>query len=67
MDQQEMIDSLRLLFGEIKTMDPAGAPYKRLCKILDNADDEALKAVYEAKIPFASLLAFNRMHRRGIK
>ncbi len=34
--------------------------------ILDQANDEALIAVYNANIKFASLLAFNRMMRRGL-
>jgi len=53
-------------FAQIERMDPSGKAYDRLCKILDSADDEALKAVYAAKIRFASKLAFNRLLRRGL-
>jgi hypothetical protein len=60
------ITALRAAFSGIRTMDPSGPIYDRLCAILDRADDEALKAAHAAKIPFVSSLAFNRMIRRGI-
>ena len=60
------ITTLRTAFSGIQKMDPSGPHYPRLCAILDQADDEALKAVHAARIPFVSLLAFNRMVRRGI-
>jgi hypothetical protein len=53
-------------FANIKTMDPSGPAYSKLCAILDRASDEALIAVHSAKINFASNLAFNRMLRRGL-
>jgi hypothetical protein len=53
-------------FAHIERMDPSGNAYGRLCRILDNADDEALKAVYAARIRFVSSLALNRMVRRGL-
>lgn len=60
------IVALRAEFSKIKTIDPDGAAYKGLCAILDRADDAALKACHEAKIPFVSKLAWNRMFRRGL-
>ena len=66
MTQTETINLLREAFGKIERIDPAGPAYARLCDILDRADDAALTAVYRARIPFASLLAGNRMYRRGI-
>lgn len=66
MNQAETIKTLRAAFGNINTIDPDGPVFKKICAILDRADDAALKAVHEAKIPFASTLAFNRMLRRGL-
>jgi hypothetical protein len=45
---------------------PQRAAYKRLCSILDRADNDALKTAYAAKIPFVSSLSLNRMLERGI-
>jgi ribosomal protein S2 len=66
MTTAQQINYLRQAFGAIQTMDPCGSNYKRLCAILDRADDEALKAAHAAKIPFVSALAFNRMLKRGL-
>lgn len=66
MTDSEMITTLRTAFTQINTMDPEGAAYVGLCDILDNADDDALKAVHAAGIKFVSQLAFNRMIRRGL-
>jgi hypothetical protein len=60
------IATLRTAFAKITKMDPSGPAYRRLTAILDRADNDALKAVHAAKIPFASSLALNRMIRRGI-
>lgn len=66
MAHEATISTLRQAFGAIKGMDPSGPAYSKLCGILDQADDDALRAVRAAKIPFVSSLAFNRMIRRGI-
>ena len=62
----QMIKTLRDYFGAVERLDPDGKAYKGLCAILDKADDKALKAVHAANIKFVSVLAFNRMIRRGI-
>lgn len=61
-DVQEMRDT----FGRLHGMNPDGLVYRKLCQILDDASDEALKALVEAKIKFVSLLAFNRCLKRGV-
>lgn len=66
MTQAQMITSLRAAFGNVERMDPDGPTCRRLCALLDRADNDALKAVREANINFVSALAFNRMIRRGI-
>jgi hypothetical protein len=66
MTTSEMIISLRASFGKIERMDPNGSIYRGACSLLDRCDDDALKAVYKAKIKFVSSLALNRMIRRGI-
>jgi hypothetical protein len=57
---------LRAAFATIEKVDIDGPVYRGLVAILDRADNDALKAVHAAKIPFASSLALNRMIRRGI-
>lgn len=64
MDQ--MIETLRCAYGKHERMDPDGKAYKGICDLLDRADDATLKAVHAANIKFVSMLAFNRMIRRGI-
>lgn len=53
-------------FGKMNGMDPDGPVYRRLCAILDNANDEALVILRAAKIKFVSSLAANRAARRGL-
>ena len=60
------IEQLRRDFSKFQRMDPEGPVYQRLCAILDRADNDALRAAYEANIPFVSSLALNRMIRRKI-
>lgn len=60
------IETIRSAFGNLNTVDPDGPVYKSLCKLLDRADDDALRAAYAANIKFVSSLALNRMIRRGI-
>jgi hypothetical protein len=66
MTQAQMITEIRQAFAKVQRIDPCGETYKRVCNLLDRADDNALKAAYEAKIPFVSSLALNRMVRRGL-
>lgn len=64
---KEMIEKLRQTYSKIETMDPESVAYKGICKALDNSSDEALKQMSEANIKFLSLLAVNRLIRRGVK
>jgi hypothetical protein len=66
MSLAENIKAVAAGFAKGERLDPSSEVYTRLCKILDAADNEALKAVYAANIQFASKLAFNRMIRRGL-
>lgn len=59
-----LISTLRASFANVESM--SDASYKKLCAILDTADNDALRAAYEAKIKFVSPLALNRMIRRGL-
>ena len=61
-----MVDYLRTKMAGVDKMDPDGEPYKKLCKILDNATPEALRVVFAAKIKFVSNLALNRLIRQGL-
>jgi hypothetical protein len=62
----QMIESLRNSFGALARMDPEGPIYRRLCNILDRADDVALLTAKDASIKFVSSLALNRCIRRGL-
>lgn len=66
MTAKQMIPIIRSCFGSVETIDPSGPIYARLCALLDRADDNALRAVYKAKIKFVSPLALNRMIARGL-
>jgi hypothetical protein len=66
MTQATLINQIRQAFGSVENMDPSGSVYPRLCALLDRCDNDALKAVYAARIRFVSGLALNRMIRRGI-
>lgn len=61
-----MADQLRERMANVKGIDPSGKFYLGVCKALDRCDDDALRAVYNAKIKFISALAWNRMLRRGL-
>lgn len=66
MNFMAIITTLQTAFGELETIDPSGANYKKLCMILDRADDDALRYVYAADIKIVSKLAFNRMLTRKL-
>ena len=61
-----LIETLKDRYSQIQTLDPSGPGYKRLCAILDHADDDTLKFLHNENIKFVSPLAFNRMIRRGL-
>jgi len=60
------VETLRREFGRLKRLNPDGPIYRKLADILDNASDEALIAIKDAKIPFVSALALNRCIRRNL-
>lgn len=63
---RETIDMLRKEFGRLERLNPDGPIYRKLVDILDNANDEALVAIKDAKIPFVSTLALNRCILRNL-
>jgi len=60
------IEVLKAEFSKIKTIDPAGDAYKKLCAALDSASDATLLELRSMEVPFVSSLALNRCLRRGI-
>ena len=60
-----LISQLHASAAKIQTVDPEGPTYKAICKCLDAASNDALRAVHEANIKFFSALALNRLIRRG--
>lgn len=67
MTSTAQITEMKATFDNLTSMHPAGMVYRRLCNILDRADDNALVTVYRANIKFVSRLALNRMIRRGVQ
>lgn len=63
---KETLDYLRREYGKLDSIDPDGAIYKRLCRILDSASDKALIEAKNANIKFVSSLALNRCISRGL-
>lgn len=57
------IDTLKQHYSKIKTIDPDGASYKALVKVLDSLDQNQLKQLANEKISFVSNLARNRVKR----
>lgn len=64
---EPLIKQLRSSYGSIDKIDPEGPAYKRLIAILDKADVSTLKALVSADIKFVSVLARNRLTRKGVK
>lgn len=62
----DQIETLRSQYARLKTVDPEGPAYRRLCTMLDGLPDTVLLQVSKAGIKFVSTLAINRCVRRGI-
>lgn len=60
------IQTVSAQFAKLDSIDPDGPLYQRLVGLLDRCDDDAIVAVYDARIKFVSALALNRMIRRGL-
>lgn len=62
-----MIDTLRAEYGKINAIDPCGPSYAKLTAMLDKLPREALQqlATAEPRVKFVSLLANNRLNRKG--
>lgn len=58
---------LKLKMDNIERIDPEGAFYISVCRILDAANNDALEIIWREKIRFISNLALNRLIRRGVK
>lgn len=52
---------LRVEFGKIKTVDPTSETYQRIIKILNGMNQDQLRQMRDAQIPFMSRLAINRI------
>lgn len=59
----DMLEKLRLQWGGVKGVDPAGSSYKALTDMLDTLDADKLKQLVDARIKFVSPLARNRLSR----
>jgi hypothetical protein len=62
----EMIEKLRQKYSTIKTIDPCGENYQKLCEQLDQMESKLLVQLRDANIAFLSSLARNRCVRRKI-
>ena len=58
------ITELRSRFAKINSVDPDGAAYAGMCKLLDALDQEDLSMLAVSNIKFLSKLAANRVVRR---
>lgn len=58
---EEHIEKLRAGYAGIKTVDPEGEAYPKMCAMLDKLSQEQLKQLAGAKIKFLSGLARNRV------
>jgi hypothetical protein len=57
------LDALRSQMSGIKRIDPSSPSYKKMTAHLDSLSPVQLKQIHEAKIPFLSNLAHNRIIR----
>lgn len=60
------LEELRAEYGKIERMDPDGALYENLIKALDLLDTPKLEMLANAQIKWVSILARNRVIRRGM-
>jgi hypothetical protein len=61
------LDQLRSQMSGIKRIDPSSPSYKKMTAHLDSLNPAQLKQIHEAKIPFLSNLAHNRIIRAANK
>ena len=57
---------LRKEFAAIKTVDPEGPTYARLCAFLNARSTRELTDLVQARIPWVSSLAQNRVTKRQL-
>ena len=62
----QQLTVLRNSMARINKVDPESPTYEKMIKLLDDASDELLKQLAGAEIKFISMLARNRVMRRGI-
>lgn len=53
--------TLRAEYGRIERVDPTGPAYRRMIAFLDAAGVPALRQLRDARVPFLSRLAANRV------
>lgn len=56
-----LIPQLRAAYGSIHSIDPTGPSYQKLVTLLDSVDRPTLQLLADAKIPWVSSLAYNRL------
>lgn len=56
---------LRSEYAKIRSIDPEGETYKKICEFLDARTDKELRDFVAAKIKFISALANNRLIQRN--
>ena len=66
MNAEQQISDLRRTYAKVRTVDPSGETYRRLCALLDRMDNDTLAGFAGAGIPWVSSLALNRCVRRGL-
>lgn len=63
---EAQLAKLRAEYATIKTVDPSGETYGKVCEFLDGLSTDLLKQLAEARIPWVSSLARNRYARRDM-
>jgi hypothetical protein len=61
------LEMLKTAYAGIKKIDPDSEAYKKMIKMLDAMSDKQIATVAKSDINFLSLLAKNRVIRRGLK
>lgn len=60
------IEELRVEYGKIEKMDPSGPLYENLINALELLETQKLEMLANAQIKWVSILARNRVIRRGM-
>lgn len=61
---EQLVKDLREQMATVRTVDPSGPTYRKLCDFLDSLDTDVLRLIRDADVKFMSALARNRVIRR---